>query len=171
MDNPLEEIYQLFNNILVNPDKSLIEKEFNRCFAPDLEFKHFLAFIPPKKGSRESVIRVFRFYRGCYLSNNLVIHDKWFDENTGRMVLSVTQYPKFWIFPWTTIPIKLVAILDIKKNGEKYFISKHEDFFQPEEIIGPFFPHVGPWMVNKLKKFSVGFSILFSYAFEMIGWS
>ncbi|RHZ64106.1 hypothetical protein Glove_326g83 [Diversispora epigaea] len=144
--------------IVFNPDKFLIEKEFNRCFTPDLELNHFLAFVPPKKGSRESIIRVFRFQRG-------------FDENTGRMVLSATQYPKFWIFLWTTIPIKFVVILDLEQNGEKYFVSKYEEFLQPEEIIRPFFPHLGPWIVNKLKRFSVGFSILFSYAFEMIGWS
>ncbi|CAG8588231.1 5418_t:CDS:2, partial [Diversispora eburnea] len=122
MDNPLEEIYQIFYNILVNPDKSLIEKEFNRCFTPDLELNHFLAVVPPKRGSRESIIRIFQCQRG-------------FNENTGRMVLSATQYLDFGFIPWTTIPIKFVVILDLKQNEEKYLISKYEEFLQPEEII------------------------------------
>lgn len=64
MENPVEDISRVFHNLLICPKKSLIEKEFKRYFTSDLEFKHFLANIHSRAGSREDVIGIFRFYRG-----------------------------------------------------------------------------------------------------------
>ncbi|CAI2187264.1 12995_t:CDS:2 [Funneliformis geosporum] len=77
MNNPLDEIFDVFYNIFTNPDKSALEKEVKRTFTPDLEFKHFLAFVPAGIGSREIIISHYKFFRGVYHSNILDIHEKY----------------------------------------------------------------------------------------------
>lgn len=67
MDNPVKEIPKVANNIFANPDKSLLEKEVKRSYIPNFEFHHFLVDVSPRPGSRERVIRLFKFFRGKVL--------------------------------------------------------------------------------------------------------
>jgi hypothetical protein len=67
MDNPVKEIPIVIDNIFANPDKSFLEKEIKRSYIPNFEFHHSLVDVSPRPGSREKVIRLFKFFRGGIL--------------------------------------------------------------------------------------------------------
>lgn len=64
---------------------------------------------------------------------------------------------------------RYLIVFDLKQYEGKYFIKKQEEFFQPEEVIGIFFPFIGHWAVGKVKRFSAGFFSLAGYGLELIG--
>ncbi|CAG8636317.1 15295_t:CDS:2 [Funneliformis mosseae] len=171
MNNPLDEISNVLYNIFTNPDKSALEKEVKRTFTHNSEFKHFLATVPAGIGSREKIISHYKFFRGFYRSNTLDIHEKWFNEPSGRMVLDVTEYIQFIYSPWRQTPLRLYIIFNLQKNeGGKYFINRHEDLCQPEDLLGVYIPYVAPTLLVMTKRAISFITMLVGSTFNSIGW-
>ncbi|RIA95657.1 hypothetical protein C1645_733869 [Glomus cerebriforme] len=148
MDDPVDEIQSVIDNIFVNHDKSLLEREVRRYYTPNIEFKHFLATIPSGSRSREKTIQIFKFYRN-------------YNEENEKMFLDVTQNLRLLLYPWRITKIRMVVILDFKQNEEgQYVICRQEDFFEPEEIVKAFIPYFVPTVVKTVKRIAAYFSIL-----------
>ncbi|RGB26366.1 hypothetical protein C1646_770513 [Rhizophagus diaphanus] len=172
MDNPVKEIPIVVNNIFANPDKSLLEKEVKRSYIPNFEFHHFLVDVSPRPGSRERVIRLFKFFRGCFWNNRLQINEISYNEESGKMFLDVTQHLQPLLYPWLVVPVRVVVEYYFRRNDAgKYFICRQDDFIEPEELMGVIVPYLGPMAVRAAKTVAASFSEFVVSIFELTGLS
>nr|CAG8443060.1 6200_t:CDS:2 [Entrophospora candida]CAG8452627.1 10362_t:CDS:2 [Entrophospora candida] len=143
MDSPIDKIPEIIKIIIGSKENNkLCAEEIKKYYRDDVEYKHFLTYIHSSHNSRERLIALNKFNKGYIWSDCEIIHDIWFNDDSLKAIIDVTQIAKRGIWFWFNYSTRLLIKLDLSydTNG-KYVIRKQEVFIHPEELaaVGMFY--------------------------------
>ncbi|RIA97270.1 hypothetical protein C1645_814352 [Glomus cerebriforme] len=177
MDNPIEDIPKIIQFILGSSQKNEKEQkryvdEITKYYQQNVEYKNFIFYIASNKHSLENFIALNRFYRVFIWSDKTRINDIWYNEETKKAVIEVTQTMRRGIFFWIERRTRLIIKLDLTYgNDGKYIIRRQEDLLQPEEFAGSLIPLVVPTLIAIQKFIFSAIVIGIGRCLELIGCS
>jgi len=174
MDNP-NQISEIIN--IITGSKGNLSKESNKScedkikkyYRSDVEYKHFFVYIPSSNNSREKLIALYKVHRGFTWQDRDLVHDVWFNEDSRKAIIDVTQTAKRGLWFWFNHSIRLLIRLDFSYDTDgKYVIRKQEVFVHQEEIAGAFVPFLAPKLILLYKWFLTWIIVLVGMFYGLI---
>uniref|UniRef100_A0A1D1XYT5 Monofunctional biosynthetic peptidoglycan transglycosylase n=1 Tax=Anthurium amnicola TaxID=1678845 RepID=A0A1D1XYT5_9ARAE len=148
MDEPLTDIPKIIPIILSS------SQDQTKYYHENVEYKNFISHIPKSKQSLENLIALKRLHRPFKWNDKSRINDIWYNEDSCKAVIEVTQTVRRRIFFWTERRNRIIIKLDLAfGNDGKYIIRRQEDLMQPEEFVGTLIPVIFPTIITILKIF------------------
>ncbi|GBC06474.1 hypothetical protein RclHR1_06870005 [Rhizophagus clarus] len=154
MDDPLTDIPDILPIILGSSQK--LSSDQTIYYHENIEYKNFVQYIPSNKHSLENFIALNRLNRVFIWNDKSRINDVWYNEESRKAVIEVTQSVRRGIFFWVERRNRLIIKLDLTfGNDGKYIIRRQEEFIQPEDFVGTLIPSIVPTIVT-IQKIVIG---------------
>ncbi|KZV98816.1 hypothetical protein EXIGLDRAFT_287273 [Exidia glandulosa HHB12029] len=116
-----------------NPDSQ--REAIEKYYTADCEFNHPLATVLSGQSSRDTVLRVYQWYRIMSPTLELTIDERVMDEARNIIYLQVTQTFHIRWSPFKPKPARLLVKIHLVQDGQLWFIKRQEDFYQPEDLL------------------------------------
>ncbi|CAB4374073.1 hypothetical protein RhiirA5_351064 [Rhizophagus irregularis] len=158
MDDPLTDIPKIIPIILGSNQKLLSDQ--TKYYHENIEYKSFTQYIPSNKDSLENFTALNRLNRVFIWNDKSRINDIWYNEESRKAVIEVSQSARRGIFFWVERRNRLFIKLDLTfGNDGKYIIRRQEEFVQPEDFVGTLIPVIAPTIIT-IQKIIISFIII-----------
>ncbi|EJD48242.1 hypothetical protein AURDEDRAFT_113076 [Auricularia subglabra TFB-10046 SS5] len=137
MDRPAEQLAHVVRECTgaLHESADVQRAAIERYYAPDCEFNHPLCRVSSAPSSRDDVLRVYQWYRIMSPTLKLAVDEVVLDEKTDVAYLQVTQTFHLRWSPLKPAPARLVVKVNLVRDGGLWYISRQEDFYQPEDLL------------------------------------
>jgi len=170
MDDPLTDIPKILPIILGSSPK--LSGDQTKYYHENIEYKNFTEYIPSNRHSLENLIALNRLHRVFIWNDKSRINEIWYNEESRKAVIEVTQTVRRGIFFWVERRNRLLIKLDLTfGNDGKYIIRRQEDLTQPEEFVGTLIPVIIPTIITIQKFVISAIAIGIGRLLELIGCS
>ncbi|TFK20170.1 hypothetical protein FA15DRAFT_647365 [Coprinopsis marcescibilis] len=151
MESPDVDIMSIVLNLTTTASAETQKATVEKYMTQDVEFRHPVCLIPRGRNSRDTVLKVFQWYRILSPTVDLKVNSVVFDQEREQIYLDLVQWFKLFFLPVDPVPARLITRLELRKVENKYYISKQEDFYHPVDFTKLLFPPLAPlvslWLV------------------------
>ncbi|KAI0077996.1 hypothetical protein K474DRAFT_1771374 [Panus rudis PR-1116 ss-1] len=171
MEDPAKEIEQVILNLTTTASPEVQKATVEKYYDTDAQFRHPLCTVPPGPNSREYILRIYQWYRIMSPRIKLEVRKVTYDDEKKELFCDVVQEFHIRWSPFRPAPSRLLVHLKLRPSviePNRYFISLHEDFYHPEDLVALVFPPLIPIAHGALKAGTLA-SAVNAYVFGLLG--
>ncbi|KAI0804667.1 hypothetical protein BC629DRAFT_1488797 [Irpex lacteus] len=154
MQNPKEEIVEVVSAVTAAVNPEVQKAAVARYYAPDVSFKHPLCEVHPGPGSRDQLLGILQWYRVLSPTIKINTHQVTYDEEKAQVFIDVSQEFHVRWSPLRVAPARLLVHLTLRPSDDDpnlLVISRHEDFYHPEDFAALLVPPLIPLVRGLLR--------------------
>ncbi|KIJ19592.1 hypothetical protein PAXINDRAFT_109016 [Paxillus involutus ATCC 200175] len=144
MQNPERDLPHALDILTTAQSPAILHQAIEKFFVADASLRHPLGIVESGPRSRESILKVYDWYRAVSPGTKSKLNGMAYDKENGVIYLDVTQSFGSRFTPFAVVPSRLVVRIDLVENSGSFYIKTQETFCHPTDLANYLLPPIAP---------------------------